>query len=657
MAAVVLAGAIETLAWSAVDAPPPRGSLVIASTRDPMLHDEIWIVNVRTGVRRNFSRSPAGDGDAAVSPDGKAIAFVSDRGGAKAIWVKPTAGGSARRVAGPFGETGSPAPGSLLWSPSGGELGFVLSPRGQIRIVSRRGGADRSLGRRVSSFSWSPDGARLALVSAVAAPFVTILDARGRPVARLPGYYAEWSSRGALAVLGSERTWITDGRGRQVASLAAAGRAQWSPNGRFLALFDARGVRLVTERGRLLLRRSGLGSSAGWAPDSRSLLVSEWGGERLARLRTNGALATVGNGPAMWSPAGGVLTFEGARLVLREGGRARSTQFKAAANVCGGSFVPAGWVDPARVVVTVGLGGQNPADLWVLSSGGRAISRLRSEADWNAGWEASPVWSPDGSRLAYEEREVHTHADSCDAGYQSNVAVVRADGTGGRVLPPAGSVTADPRWSPDGSRIVAERLSFGDENEFGIVVTDADVRAQVRLTTRFGSSPSWSADGTTIVYQHDGSGIRRLPATGGEPTLVARGTSPEASPAAPLVAFIRENALRVIGLDGMGERRLAGLQEAYGAPRWSPDGRQIAVTDAAGIVIVPLADGGLTRIPRPGARSLSWSRDGRQLAFAAPVGVHSGALRSEAFLVSASGGTPRRLTNDLADVGGISWRP
>ena len=197
VAAVLLAAGIEQLAWSAVDAPPPRGSLVIESTRDPMLHDEIWIVNVRTGARRNFSRSPARDEGATVSPDGKAIAFVSDRGGAAAVWVKPTAGGVARRVAGPFGSAGSPLAASLRWSPSGAELGFIVSPRAQMRIVPLRGRGGRWLGREVSSFSWSADGRRLAVVSAVGATFVTILDARGHPLARLPGYYATWSfSRG-----------------------------------------------------------------------------------------------------------------------------------------------------------------------------------------------------------------------------------------------------------------------------------------------------------------------------------------------------------------------------------------------------------------------------------------------------------------------------
>ena len=465
-----------------------------------------------------------------------------------------------------------------------------------------------------------------------------------------------------MVVLGP-RTWITDGRGRRVADLAVAHGAQWSPDGRLLALSDQKGVRLVTARGRLVLRRSRLGLSlgSGWAPDSRSLLVIEQGTERLARLRTNGALSAVGDVPVSswwtWSPNGGVLSLEEDRFVLRERGRTRSIRFPSPRGGCGGLVLAGGWIDPTRVVVTVGRGGKNPAVLWVVNKSGGVSSPL---VDADLGWQATPAWSPDGSRLAYEEREVHTHADSCSAGYQSNVAVARADGTGKRVLPPPESITAGPRWSPDGTRIVAERRSFGDEAEFGIVVADADVRAQVRLTTRFGSSPSWSADGKSIVYQHDGSQIRRLPAAGGESTVIVRGTLPEASPAAPLIAFVRENALRVVGLDGAGERRLTALrgdQRGFGPPRWSPDGRRLAVADATGVLVVSVADGRLSRIAQPGARSLVWSPDGLQLAFAASVGVYSGGRRSEAFVVSASGGTPRRLTHDLADVGGISWRP
>ena len=139
----------------------PRGAMVFSSTRSPMLHSEIWVVDARTGARRSFSRSPTRDDEPTVSPDRQLVAFVSDRDGADAVWTRRADGTGLRRIAGPFRDAYVRG---LRWNPSGRRLAFVVAGKtGQVWIVSRTGGHATRWGERASEVEWSPDGRRLAM--------------------------------------------------------------------------------------------------------------------------------------------------------------------------------------------------------------------------------------------------------------------------------------------------------------------------------------------------------------------------------------------------------------------------------------------------------------------------------------------------------------
>jgi Tol biopolymer transport system component len=225
----------------------------------------------------------------------------------------------------------------------------------------------------------------------------------------------------------------------------------------------------------------------------------------------------------------------------------------------------------------------------------------------------------------------------------------------------------DPSWSPDGSKLVFQRYGGG--------VSVVDVRTgderQLALAGE-GSSPSWSFDATTVVYASEGR-IVRIPASGGSPTMIGSGEAPDASPTDAQVAFVRGNALWTMMLDGSKPRRLAPIAAQSSPPRetspslkprWSPDGSRIAVADSKGVLVATVDGDRVVRIAKPNASSIAWAPDGRALAFAAPVGHYttpdfdtSLGTRSEVFVASASGGTPRRVTSDFANLGGISWGP
>jgi len=59
---------------------------------------DIWVANVEDGIGRRLTVSDAYESRPRFSPDGKSIAFVSDRYGNPDVFIMPAAGGTIQRV-------------------------------------------------------------------------------------------------------------------------------------------------------------------------------------------------------------------------------------------------------------------------------------------------------------------------------------------------------------------------------------------------------------------------------------------------------------------------------------------------------------------------------------------------------------------------------
>ncbi|MGN6562468.1 MAG: TolB family protein, partial [Thermomicrobiales bacterium] len=86
---------------------------------------QLWLVAATGGELRQLTYGPGRDRAPAWSPDGRTIAFLSDRaGGDTRLYLLPVAGGEARSLVTPPGPIKS-----FVWSPDGRQLAFVRADR------------------------------------------------------------------------------------------------------------------------------------------------------------------------------------------------------------------------------------------------------------------------------------------------------------------------------------------------------------------------------------------------------------------------------------------------------------------------------------------------------------------------------------------------
>ncbi len=167
-----------------------------------------------------------------------------------------------------------------------------------------------------------------------------------------------------------------------------------------------------------------------------------------------------------------------------------------------------------RVAVEIhdAAGGQ----IWVYDTASKTLTRLTTQ-----GHNTSPVWSPDGSRIAYASMREPA----------AGIYVVPADGSAqeqrvGRASP--GIAFSHLSWSPDGRRIAYE---FSEQNGTTIYTVAAAADSAGRLVPGLQSGaddPAFAPDGRWLAYVSSESGrrevyVRPYPAPAGRWVVSVRG--------------------------------------------------------------------------------------------------------------------------------------
>ncbi len=255
-------------------------------------------------------------------------------------------------------------------------------------------------------------------------------------------------------------------------------------------------------------------------PEGKTTALWVIGADGTGRTRLSGAGDPSGYASPAWSPASDVIVY-----VLR-------------------SVVPPGGVPGATPVPAPSTSGNaatlGTSKLWIVTPQGQQLGRLYGRGD-EIGFD--PVWSPDGTRLAFREQ----------VNAQNVGAVVLFDLSPDPVKIPAGpgSVIA---WSPDGTHAAYDEslpdMSGTIRSHIVIVAADGSNPAPLPGGTDRDASPAWSPDGTRLAF------TRRTEAATGIVTDIWVSAS-----------------------DGSGAAQLLGGDgQTSSDPAWSPDGQLLVAT-------------------------------------------------------------------------------
>ncbi len=227
-----------------------KTKIAFTSVRDG--NYEIYVMDGDGGNQRRLTVNPTIDQYPTWSPDGKKIAFVSNRNvGHIQIWVIDADGENPIRLSDGLWDQNPD------WSPDGTKIAYdvLLNPwdndkwNRTIYVMDPDGGNNRKLIKKPNWDrypSWSPDGKKIAFSSHRHDRHgeIYVMDADGRHVDRITRdgiskYMPTWSPDGSrIAFCTNDRIWVMDSNGKNQRPLTSPGwneHPTWSADSETIA--------------------------------------------------------------------------------------------------------------------------------------------------------------------------------------------------------------------------------------------------------------------------------------------------------------------------------------------------------------------------------------------------------------------------------------